>query len=242
MFDRAKYKSFARTQLKSRMGIPIFMTLVLFILTVIIEIPIFRSIFSIYQSTILQGIPNSLELFEQSLREFQKSSIATLLAWLRLIVIVIVVMAQTHVYLKMSRSPDAVHASDFFEGFTLYLRALFAAMWQYIFIFLWTLLFVIPGIIKMIAYSQTNYIVAEFKNVPVLEALNISKKITKGHKWNLFILDLSFIPWYLLGYLTLGLAFLWITPYIRMTKINAYHALLKEAVENNIITTQELGY
>ena len=70
--------------------------------------------------------------------------------------------------------------------------------------------------------------------------MNISKKITNGHKWDLFVLDLSFLGWELLGALSYGVGNLWITPYISMTKINAYHAMLKQAVDSGIVTLGEL--
>ena len=87
---------------------------------------------------------------------------------------------------------------------------------------------------------MTLYLVAENPELSVTKALKISKEITKGHKMDLFILDLSFIGWEFLCLFTAGIGYLWLVPYINMTKTNAYHALLKEAVSSGNITVEDL--
>lgn len=98
----------------------------------------------------------------------------------------------------------------------------------------------IPAFIKAISYSQLFYIVSEYKNISVKKALKISMIITKGHKGDLFVTYLSFIGWFLLGFISLGIANLWITPYYKMTMTNVYHALLKEALEKQTIKPEDL--
>ena len=98
-----------------------------------------------------------------------------------------------------------------------------------IFTFLWTLLLVIPGWVKAYSYSMTPYIMKDYytsgKTPKATEAINASRRLMNGHKTDLFVLDLSFIGWGILGILTCGIGFLWITPYYRQTKANFYRKL-----------------
>ena len=86
-------------------------------------------------------------------------------------------------------------------------------------------------IVKNYQYSQMMNIIADNNSVSSKKALDLSSKITKGYKKDLFILDLSFIGWILLAFVTFGIALLWITPYMSLTKINAYDFLKKSYVE-----------
>ena len=158
-----------------------------------------------------------------------------------MIVSAILEVAAIGVYIKMSRSPEPVSFSDFIDGFNNWARATLAVLWQFLWVLLWTLLFIIPGIIKAIAYSQMFYIIAEYKDISVTKAMRISMEITKGHKWDLFVLSLSFIGWALLAPFTLGILYFWLKPYMNMTYVNAYHALMKEALESGRIKPEDLS-
>ena len=94
-----------------------------------------------------------------------------------------------------------------------------------LFIFLWSLLFVIPGIIKAIAYSQVGFILAENPELEYQEALKRSEDMMRGHKWRYFELQLSFIGWYLLSILTFGIGFIFLAPYLSMTQVAFYDDL-----------------
>lgn len=72
---------------------------------------------------------------------------------------------------------------------------------------------------------MSTYILAENKGKKALECIKESKEMTNGHKGELFVLGLSFIGWYLLGCITLGIAFIWILPYMSATYANAYQSL-----------------
>ncbi len=80
-------------------------------------------------------------------------------------------------------------------------------------------------IVKSISYSMLFYIIADDPEGSVREALTESKKITQGHKWQLFVVSLSFLGWGLLAVLTLGIGFLWLTPYINVTLANVYQQI-----------------
>jgi uncharacterized membrane protein len=89
-------------------------------------------------------------------------------------------------------------------------------------IFLWSLLLIIPGIIKAIAYSQVGFILAENRNLEYKEAIERSESMMQGHKMRYFELILSFIGWYLLSILTFGIGLIFLAPYIQMTFVCFY--------------------
>ena len=119
-------------------------------------------------------------------------------------------------------------AKDAFCGFDDFWSAFKVGFLSGLFTFLWSLLFVIPGIIKGISYSMANYILAENKGKSARECINESKRLTQGHKGELFVLSLSFLGWGLLCVITLGIAAIWVIPYMNATMANAYQKL-KEA-------------
>lgn len=84
---------------------------------------------------------------------------------------------------------------------------------QFAIIFLWTLLFIVPGIIKGYAYALVAYIIADDSTIDSKEALKLSEEMMKGHKWELFVFGLSFFGWHLLAIFTLGILEIWIMPY-----------------------------
>lgn len=93
---------------------------------------------------------------------------------------------------------------------------------------LWTLLFIIPGIIKSYAYSLTNYILVDNPELGPNEARLKSIEMMRGYKWKLFGLDLSFIGWILLCILSLGIGFIWLAPYMQTAHAAFYHDLKEE--------------
>ena len=235
MFERKKYKSFAKTQLSGRWGVPVLVTIFVLILSDIFSLPdILLLNRNGYFSAVL-----SLD-FERARQAALMSQSSFLTTIIQCIVSAILEVASINLYLKMSRSPEPVSFADFIAGFNNWARATLGIIWQMLWIFLWMLLFFIPGIIKAIAYSQTFYILTEFSEVSVTKAMRISIEITKGRKWDLFVMYLSFLGWDILSVLTLGLLSLWLTPYKSMTYTNAYHALMKEALESGRIKPEDL--
>lgn len=240
MFERKKYKKFAKTQLTGRWTVPVLITLVIGIITILFSIPETNALL---RSGYFEAIAaQDIDMLISAAEEIQKSSTTNFVTSIvQMIVSAILSVAALNVYITMSRSPEPVKFGKFIEGFNSWLRATLGILWEFLWIFLWTLLFVIPGIIKAYAYSQTLFIIAEYKNVSVTKALNISKIITKGHKWDIFVMYLSFIGWDILCLFTLGIGNLWLTPYKTMTYTNAFHAMLKEAVESGKIMPEDLS-
>ena len=95
--------------------------------------------------------------------------------------------------------------------------------------FLWSLLFLIPGFVKYYAYSMTPYIMAEKPGMSINDAITKSREIMNGHKWQLFLLDLSFIGWMILSALTLGLALVFVWPYYSAARAEFYKQIKKSA-------------
>ncbi len=115
--------------------------------------------------------------------------------------------------LHREADPNVIDNS-FSVGFKRYGRTVWAMLLMYIYITLWSLLLVIPGIIKTYAYAMTPYILQDEPDLYADAAIHRSREIMYGHKAQLFWLDISFIGWYLLGCITLGIGLLWVYPYV----------------------------
>ena len=105
---------------------------------------------------------------------------------------------------------DLLTLGDGFHGF---LSNMLLAIMQTIFVTLWSILFIVPGIIKSYAYSMTYFIKVDHPEYGWRECLKESERIMKGNKLKLFLLKLSFIGWDFVGILTLGIGYIWIAPY-----------------------------
>ena len=123
------------------------------------------------------------------------------------------------------RRREEMSYETLFDGFSFAGKLILLAIVQYIFIFLWSLLFVIPGIIAAYRYRFAIYNLCENPEMGVMEALNMSKAQTNGFKWQLFVLDLSFIGWSLLCGLTLGILYIWVQPYVTQTNIGYFQQI-----------------
>jgi len=99
---------------------------------------------------------------------------------------------------------------------------------QGIFVFLWSLLLLIPGIIKGLAYSQTFYLLKDHPEYTVLEAITESRKRMVGYKWKYFLLHLSFIGWGILCLISLGIGLLWLVPYYNATMAAFYNEIIAD--------------
>lgn len=104
-----------------------------------------------------------------------------------------------------------------------------------VYIFLWTLLFIIPGIIKSLSYAMTVYILKDNPEMKNNEAIELSMKMMNGYKWKFFVLQLSFLGWFLLGILTLCIGYLWLIPYIQTTMVAFYEARKADFAANNTV-------
>ena len=236
MFDRKKYKKFAKMQLKKRWNTPLLMTLISYFIIMLLQV---NDIFNMFRTFNTAEFAFGTNAFFFVSAEDPYSFFSGLLNWLALLIEFILIFANITVFLKMSRGPEPIQFGNFIEGLAQWGRATLAGLWQLLWIFLWTLLFIIPGIVKAYSYSQMFWLLAEFPDLSVTKSMRISKEITNGHKGDLFIMDLSFLGWAILATIPAGLGWLWLSPYIAMSKTNAYHALLKEAVDSGKLTAED---
>ena len=95
---------------------------------------------------------------------------------------------------------------------------------------LWLFLFIVPGVIKAYEYSMIPYLLAENPNLSASEAFSLSKQMTTGQKMDLFVLDLSFLGWIILGLICCGIGILFVLPYPEATRAEVY-LNLKESVK-----------
>ena len=91
-----------------------------------------------------------------------------------------------------------------------------------LFVLLWSLLFVIPGIIAVYSYAMVPYLMAEFPELKVMDAIRESKRLMKGNKWRMFCMQMSFFGWALLATLSCGIGNLWLVPYMRSAEAVFY--------------------
>lgn len=127
----------------------------------------------------------------------------------------------TMIFLGLTRN-ESPEVNTLFSGFSYMGPAILLNIMIAVFTCLWSLLFVIPGIIKGISYSMAYFVLADNPELSANEALDESKRITSGHIGDLFVLYLSFIPWFLLGAITCGLALIYVVPYVQATMANYY--------------------
>ena len=110
-----------------------------------------------------------------------------------------------------------------------------------VFVFLWTLLLIVPGFIKAYSYRMVSFILAENPDMDYKRALKISGDMTNGYKFELFILDISFLGWLILGALCFGVGTFFVFPYIEATNTEAYLFLRARALDLGIIRIGELS-
>ena len=140
--------------------------------------------------------------------------------------------------LSLARKQDAKLA-QIFSGFSKFGVGLGAYLLQFIFVMLWMLLLIIPGIIAALAYSMTYYIISDDDSIGPLQAISKSKEMMRGNKWKFFCLGLRFLGWALLCILTFGIGYLWLFPYVIVSYAQFYDDLKDSgevAVEAQIAT------
>lgn len=112
-----------------------------------------------------------------------------------------------------------------FDGFRDYGRIFLTKLLQNIYTGLWSLLLIVPGIIKAYSYAMTDYILKEEPGLKYNAAIEKSMAMMENNKMKLFLLDLSFIGWIILSCITLGIGFLFLTPYMQVARAAFYEDL-----------------
>lgn len=183
----------------------------------------------------LDGIPGALiVLFATTLALIVLASLAY-----GIFVALPLTVGKSRFFLEHRSRPSgvAVLFSAFKRGYLNVVRTMFLSQ---LFIFLWSLLLIVPGIIKSYQYFLVPYILSENPGLPWRRALDLSRTMTQGSKLRIFVLQLSFIGWYLLGMLALGVGILFVQPYYEATAAELYAALREQALARGLVAEGEL--
>lgn len=130
-------------------------------------------------------------------------------------------------FLRISRGEEVDYGQlfDGFRGWDEYLRIFLTEFLKGLYTFLWTLLLIVPGIMKSYSYAMTDFVLKDEPELKYDAAIERSMQMMEGHKADLFWLDLSFIGWILLSILTFGIGFLFLMPYIETAHAQFYEDL-----------------
>ncbi len=123
----------------------------------------------------------------------------------------------------------------------VYLNVVKTMFLKNLYVFLWGLLFVIPGIIKAYEYSMIPYILAENPQIDSNRAFALSRSMTDGEKGEIFVFDLSFLGWILLGTMACGIGTLFVAPYIQAAYAELYEVLKYKVISQRLADANELG-
>lgn len=126
-----------------------------------------------------------------------------------------------------------IKVDTLFSGFRMFERSFVLYLLNAIFTALWSLLFIIPGIIKALSYSMSPFILVDNPNMSPNDARKLSMQMMEGNKWRLFCLELSFIGWYILVALTFGILSFWVTPYEQTAVASFYQSLIADNQQFN---------
>jgi uncharacterized membrane protein len=135
--------------------------------------------------------------------------------------------------LSLARNKDA-KIEQIFEGFNNFVPALSTYLLMLLFVVLWALLLIVPGIIAGLSYSMSFYILAENPSMAAMDVLRKSKAMMNGYKTKLFYLCLRFFGLALLCVLTLGIGFFWLIPYVHVCLAKFYDDV-KSTTENDAV-------
>lgn len=136
-------------------------------------------------------------------------------------------------FLKIARGEE-ISISNLWEKSNMGIKYFALQFIITLFTRLWTLLLIIPGIIAHYSYQFSYDIMLDDPDIGIMDAISLSKELTYGHKMELFILTLSFIPWYIVGAFTFGLLYLYVIPYHLTTICNFYNKITNEYLEETI--------
>lgn len=145
-------------------------------------------------------------------------------------------MGVAYYFLSLSRGKTP-EIGDLFKGFSNFLNTFVAFLLVTLYMILWMLLLIIPGIIAAISYSQVFFILAEDTTISASEAIKKSKKMMDGYKWKYFCLGFRFIGWSILCLFTLGVGVLWLIPYMQVSLAKFHDDIKDDSTATSIPVT-----
>jgi len=136
---------------------------------------------------------------------------------------------------------EQIDIKDMFVTFTnkdLWVKALITSLLVGVYTCLWSMLFIVPGIIKGYSYSMAIFLIMDDPTLTPQEAIKKSQEMTNGYKGDMFVFDLSYIGWFLLGSLTFGILYIfWVVPYYSVAKTGIYARLMENVAPNVVEAT-----
>lgn len=124
--------------------------------------------------------------------------------------------------LNLTKKDSSAKFADLFSGFNVYFKTLGLNILLGIIIVIGTIFLVVPGLIFALMFSQTFFILSEDNEKGIIQCLSESREMMIGYKFDYFVLMLSFLGWWLVSALTLGIGALWVYPYQKLTEANFY--------------------
>ena len=194
MKSRAELKANAKDQLRGNWGIAI--------LTCFVYLIIINSIS--YSEMIFDG---SIEIFVDV--------VSLLLGG-------VLALGLSKFLLNLTRKDNSARFYDLFSGFNIYFKTLGLNILITIIVILGMIFLIVPGVIFAMMFSQAYFILSEDNEKGIIKCLSESKEMMIGHKFDYFVLNLSFIGWWIVSALTFGIGALWVHPYQKMTEANFY--------------------
>lgn len=227
--NRAILKADARQRLSRYRPNPIVVGLIVFLISWVLSMLAgsvlgMNALVKIFDMTQYADEEAFLKAYEHFLYNYRPSGVAMLLAAALSIMNYMIGVGFAIYSLHVSRGEKADYG-NILDGFGIFFRVLWLAILEGIFIFLWSLLLYVPGIVAAYRYRQALFILLDHPEMSALQCITESKEMMRGHKGELFALDLSFIGWMLLQGVFAPLA-VWLAPYREITYANYYNALL----------------
>lgn len=218
--DELKYQ--AKVSLRGHWKEAILLNLIPTLFKIVPSLIYIIVLFSLFSSsktiTSFDNFYNNLKLF----LSFVSTLLMTGISW-------------TYLDLLRGTKSDIKPFKDAFRGLSklFIIGILLLTLLLIIFTSLWTLVFIIPGVIKGLSYSQSYFVYYDTltqtgKKPKLLDTITASRKLMDGYKTDLFCLKLSFIGWHILAFLTLGIGYLWLNPYISATEAAFYNELTQK--------------
>jgi len=224
MKTNQEYKNSALAALKGNWAPSVVATIIIFALAIIMIVP----------SAVLEGAGQAATDMGHATSATATIGIISFALMLLLPLLVyypLCYVGYSNTFRQLLVNGDARVTSNMFSNtFKGYWRNVWGGFLMMLFTYLWMLLLIVPGIIKAFAYSMTPYILKDYPELSANQAINLSIKMMKGHKFDYFYLQLSFIGWGLLSILTLGIGYLWLMPYMYASMAAFY-----EDVKNDYI-------
>lgn len=160
----------------------------------------------------------------------RSENLAALLSLIIMVAVLPIGWAYAVSFLRNLHEPQEFAIASLFDIYQKdWKRILTTLLLEVAYIILWSMLLIIPGIIKSYSYAMTNFILEEDPEIEGNEAIEKSMAMMEGHKMELFLLDMSFCGWMLLSILTCGIGLLWLSPYMQTARAAFYEDLKAEA-------------